>query len=479
MTIISRQVNTAQKRNKAAGYSQSCDDDEEEEEEEEASPFYCLGKSVCLPSARVLVVPQRGGAAVPLRREEEKAEEKKNSIHLCPKLTSKGLVLVGKVGSLPLWFGLSCRPCHSLPSEVKWLCSPVGSSRTAALCRKTGPWGFFVLGSGFRGIPTPLKCLLCWRRLMMNCKGGRVRVDAALLTQGGLQTAVARGRKVEGPCVELSLLVVKAAVDATLVTEIPHLDLKTKQKINWKTCFQIIISLILNMGHMLFHRGDKSSSLMCPCNNVGVSHGGISHVTRRCRWHILSDCCSCDSLKYSGKCCHRKLQGGSWNQCRKKAQWWQKQEAEWYLYKTLLPFFFNPSASASLQSKCVFCLVHNTKTKPALISEHLHTHLLLLRGWRRRFTAYKQTCKKNLKKTNRWTEGNCNQEGVKHFQRWRQQQPSWVQGLLVLRRLFGQRRGEEGTGASAVDGKPQMALITFLPWWASGGCEGKWQCWKD
>lgn len=78
MTIISRQVNTAQKPNKAAGYSQSYDDDEEEEgEEEEVSHFYCLGKRVCLPSAGVQVVPQHGAAAVPLRRKGEKAEKKK------------------------------------------------------------------------------------------------------------------------------------------------------------------------------------------------------------------------------------------------------------------------------------------------------------------------------------------------------------------------------------------------------------------
>lgn len=79
MTIISRQVNTAQKPNKAAGYSQSYDDDDEEEEEEEVSHFYCLGKCVCLPSAGVQVVTQHGAAAVPLRRKGEKAEEKKTA----------------------------------------------------------------------------------------------------------------------------------------------------------------------------------------------------------------------------------------------------------------------------------------------------------------------------------------------------------------------------------------------------------------
>lgn len=74
MTIISRQVNTAQKPNKAAGYSQRYDDDEEEEE---VSHFYCLSKCVCLPSAGVQVVTQHGAAAVPLRRKGEKAEKKK------------------------------------------------------------------------------------------------------------------------------------------------------------------------------------------------------------------------------------------------------------------------------------------------------------------------------------------------------------------------------------------------------------------
>lgn len=54
------------------------------------------------------------------------------------------------------------------------------------------------------------------------------------------------------------------------------------------------------MGHMLFRRGDKSSLLMCLCNNVGNSHGGISHMTHTCWLHILSDCCSCDSLNILG-----------------------------------------------------------------------------------------------------------------------------------------------------------------------------------
>lgn len=49
-------------------------------------------------------------------------------------------------------------------------------------------------------------------------------------------------------------------------------------------------------------------------------------------------------------------------------------------------------------------------------------------------------------------------------------------GFTGPKTIVWAEEGEEGTGASAVDGKPQMALITFLPWWASGGCEGKWQC---
>lgn len=55
-------------------------------------------------------------------------EKEKNNIHLCPKLTLTGLVLVGEVWSLPLWLGPSSCPLHSLPSEVKELCLLVGSS---------------------------------------------------------------------------------------------------------------------------------------------------------------------------------------------------------------------------------------------------------------------------------------------------------------------------------------------------------------
>lgn len=146
------------------------------------SLFYCLSKSVCLPPAGLQVVLQHAGAAVPLW------QKKKASI--CVSKHSKVWRLLAKVGSSPLWFGPSCRPDHSLPSEVKWLCWPVGSSRTAtqwaALCRKTRPEGFFffvvgffgflfhsIQSSGFRGIATPLKCLLCWRRLMTSSSAVR------------------------------------------------------------------------------------------------------------------------------------------------------------------------------------------------------------------------------------------------------------------------------------------------------------------
>lgn len=65
---------------------------------------------------------------------ERKRGKKQHTVrvHLCPKLTVSGLVLVGEVWNLPLWLGAGFRPLHSLSSEVKELCLLVGSSYTVS-----------------------------------------------------------------------------------------------------------------------------------------------------------------------------------------------------------------------------------------------------------------------------------------------------------------------------------------------------------
>lgn len=91
---------------------------------------------------------------------------------------------------------------------------------------------FFCVEFRVQRHPNSIKMPPVLKKTDDNCKCGPRASPRCAFNAGGLQTAVARGRKVEEPCVEQSLLVVKPAVDATLVTEIPHLDLKTKQKIN-------------------------------------------------------------------------------------------------------------------------------------------------------------------------------------------------------------------------------------------------------
>lgn len=71
-----------------------------------------------------------------------------------------------------------------------------------------------------------------------NCKCGLRASRRCPFKQGACEPRWHEAEKVEEPCVEQSLLVVKRAIDVTLVAEMPHLDLKTKQKIHLKHVYK-------------------------------------------------------------------------------------------------------------------------------------------------------------------------------------------------------------------------------------------------
>lgn len=93
--------------------------------------------------------------------DKKKSKKKTDPSVSWPDIHGSGAI--GKVWSLPLWFGPSIHLLHLLPSEVKGLCLLVGSSLSfclvmSALSRKTSPC--FSSVQGHTHTQTPLERLL-------------------------------------------------------------------------------------------------------------------------------------------------------------------------------------------------------------------------------------------------------------------------------------------------------------------------------
>lgn len=157
------------------------------------------------------------------------------------------------------------------------------------------------MSSGFRGIPTPLKCLLCWRRLMITASAASQHCP---LNAGGLQTTAARRRKVEEHSFEHPLLAVQWAVDVTLVPS-TALGFKKKKKKLKHVYNELFRSLSTWFTHVVSEGWQKQFI------NVGNLHGRDSHMTHSFWLHMLSDCCS--SFRFSWKCRLSKETSG-WKQ---------------------------------------------------------------------------------------------------------------------------------------------------------------------